>query len=437
MKKSPTTLSTQELQPILAKLGHANRAAASRYSGDSAARQPVHTVYGGAQLFKAGTAAKLGSLARAAFAANARDPRELAGACGIAPELEEAVFARVREKLEREPVEDFRIDFEDGFGFRPDAEEDEVAIGAAKEVALGMKAGTLPPFLGFRVKSMSEELKARAVRTLDLFVTTLLEASGGALPPHFCVTLPKASLPEQCEAFVQIIDILEKKTGLKKGALRLELMIETTQALFLEDGRAALPLLAKAAGPRLVAAHFGAYDYTAALNVTAAAQRLDHAACDFARHMMKVAFSGLPVWLSDGATNILPVGSREVVHRAWGTSFAHITHSLQNGFYQGWDLHPAQLPVRFAALHAFFLGGLASATERLRTFIDKAAQASLLGDVFDDAASGQGLLNYFLKALNCGAITHADVTATGLSIAEIQTRSFATILNGRKRGNAP
>ena len=166
---------------------------------------------------------------------------------------------------------------------------------------------------------------------------------------------------------------------------------------------------------------------------------------------MQVTLSGTGIWLSDGATNILPVAphragkdgspltsaqsveNRAAVHRAWKLHFDHIRHSLVNGYYQGWDLHPAQLPTRYAAVYSFFLEGLDAASERLRNFIAKAAQATLVGEVFDDAATGQGLLNYFLRAINCGAITAEEAEPlTGLTIAELRTGSFLKILAGRR-----
>jgi hypothetical protein len=119
------------------------------------------------------------------------------------------------------------------------------------------------------------------------------------------------------------------------------------------------------------------------------------------------------------------------VHAAWHLSHAHIRNSLVGGFYQGWDLHPAQIPVRYATCYAFFLEGFAQAAERLSAFVEKAGQATLVGDVFDDAATGQGLLNYFLRALNCGAIGIADIAPTGLTKEEFGLRSFAKILAAR------
>jgi hypothetical protein len=209
-------------------------------------------------------------------------------------------------------------------------------------------------------------------------------------------------------------------------------MIETTQCLLGPDGRSMLPLLLDAAKGRLTGAHFGTYDYTAGNEITAAFQRMRHPACDLAKHMMKLAFAGTGLWLSDGATNVMPVGARSVVHAAWRLHADDVRHSLVNGFYQGWDLHPAQLPSRYAAVYGFFLEGLPAATERLSNFVSKAAQATLVGDVFDDAATGQGLLNFFLRGLACGAITEEEALATGLTLDELRGRSFVKILRGRR-----
>jgi hypothetical protein len=130
----------------------------------------------------------------------------------------------------------------------------------------------------------------------------------------------------------------------------------------------------------------------------------------------------------------MPVGGRDAVHRAWRLHAEHIRHSLVAGFYQGWDLHPAQLPARYGAVFAFFLEGLDAAAERLQNFVHKAAQATLVGDVFDDAATGQGLLNYFLRAMNCGALTEQEAVAgSGLTIDELRGRSFSKMLL-RRRG---
>ena len=429
-----TSLDEREVARAATSLDAALADFAQRFPGESAARQPVHTVYGGAQLFKSDTTRKLGEIALRSLDANAPDAMTLARAIGLERD-EETVYTRVVEKLKREPVEDFRIDFEDGYGNRPDDEEDNDAARCAREVATGMQNGTLPPFIGIRIKPFSQELMRRGVRTLDIFLTTLLEATGGKLPPWFVVTLPKIQLPEQVTLLADLYDMIEPRLGLAAGTLRFEFMIETTQSILNANGHSNLPLFLAAARGRCVAAHFGTYDYTASCNITAAHQRMDHPACDFARHMMQVAYAGTGIWLSDGATNIMPIGDRATVHAAWRLHVDHIRHSLINAYYQGWDLNPSQLPTRYAAVYSFFLESLGAATERLRNFIQKAGQATLVGDVFDDAATGQGLLNYFLRGMNCGALTQEEALATGLTLDELRSRSFVKIMKGRRESS--
>ena len=478
-----TSLSDNTLKDLVAPLAQANQDFVTRYPGETGKRQPVHTVYGGAHLFKSDSAERLGGLARRSLDQFAPDYLSFGKAIGLPgaetlpdsleeddgltarlgtnPEevrqtnkaawLAHSIYNRVSEKLKREPVEDFRIDFEDGYGNRPNEEEDGHAASAALEVVLGIENGTLPPFIGIRIKPFSEELRERSMRTLDIFVSTLVEKSGGKLPENFVVTLPKITIPEQATALAEIFDLLEKQTGLPAGSLKLEMMIETTQSIINATGQINLPLLLAAARGRCVAAHFGTYDYTASCSITAAHQHMMHPACDFAKHMMQVSFGGTGIWLSDGATNIMPVAphrfseggtpltpeqiaeNRAVVHRAWKLHFDHIQHSLENGFYQGWDLHPAQLPTRYAAVYSFFLESLDAASERLKNFVEKAAKATLVGDVFDDAATGQGLLNYFLRAINSGALTEEEaVGLSGLTVAELRSGSFVRILNNRQ-----
>jgi len=430
-------------------LEDANRAYTALHPGDPPARQPSHVVYGGGQLFRADTAARLGEVARRALEEHAPDAAALDRALGLGA-LAGVVHARVTEKLAREPVEDFRIDFEDGYGARPDADEDRDVAAAAREVARGLAAGSLPGAIGLRVKPLNEEWRARSTRTLRLFLATLVE-SAGRLPPGFVVTLPKITVLEQVSALAALLETLERELHLAAGTLRFEVMIETPRNVLDVDGACMMPRMLPAARGRLQAAHFGTYDYTASLGITAAHQRMRHPACDHAKHAMQVAFAGTGVWLSDGSTAILPVPvhgarggaaltdaqraeNRAGVHAAWRLHADDVRHSLTGGFYQGWDLHPAQLVSRWAAVFEFFLAGLDAAGARLRNFIAKAAQATLVGDVFDDAATGQGLLNYFLRAVQSGAIPEAEaVERSGLTVEEIRSRSFTAILRARGR----
>jgi citrate lyase beta subunit len=449
------TAGRSHLADLLAGLAPALAAEAARYPGDRPDRQPVHTVYGGAHLFRAGTAARLGELALAALDAYAPTPDDLAAAVGPPlagdPELAARVHRRVAEKLRREAVEDLRIDFEDGYGNRPDEEEDGHADAAGRELAAGAAAGTLPPFVGIRIKPLTADLGGRALRTLDGVLSALVAAGGARLPAGFVVTLPKVTLVEQVEALAAALGRIEERLGLGDGVVPIELMVETPRSIVGADGGVALPALVAAAGGRCRGAHFGTYDYTASLGITAAEQRMDHPVCDLAKQAMQLALAGTGVWLSDGATNVLPVAphrgeglgeaeraaNRRVVHAAWRLHAAHVRHSLVGAFYQGWDLHPAQLPSRYAALYAFFLSGAQAAGERLRAFVDGAARATLSGDVFDDAATGQGLLNFFLRAAGCGALDADEARRlSGLSDDELASRSFLRILEGRRRAAA-
>ena len=471
------TIPTNKKPAIFKKLKTANLAFQKMYPGERPDRQPVHTVYGGANLFKYNTAESLGKIALQSLKTYAPNfvifakafqlqdheylPSDKKEIKKLENKLEKwsvkkrkkikghlafEIYQKVIKKLETEAVEDFRIDFEDGFGNRSDKEEDATAERAALEMAKGMKEKSLPPFIGIRIKPLTEEMKERGLRTLDIFLSTFLNVSKNKLPHNFVVMLPKVTIPEQVSALVDFFEIIEKENKLSTGTLKMEMMVETTQSIMAADGTNPLRRFIAAGKGRLIACHFGTYDYTASCNITAKYQTMDHPVCDFAHHMTKVALAHTGIWLSDGATNIMPVGphrgkdlskkqkkeNREVVHRAWKQGYDHVRHSLWNGFYQGWDLNPAQLPMRYAAVFAFFLESMDDATVRLKTFVEKAARASLIGDVFDDAATGQGLLNYFLRALNSGAISEKEILETGLTIKEIRSRSFLKILEGRK-----
>lgn len=471
------TIPSDKKAQLFSELSKANAAFNEKYPGDLPDRQAVHTVYGGANLFKYNTTAGLAEKALEAFHLYAPDfvrfgkIFQLQGSDkldtlqqtaeqlkndyeSLATEqqrkhpahLSYQIYHKVLHKLQTEAVEDFRIDFEDGYGNRSNEEEDQTARDAAVECVKGIQKGTLPPFIGIRIKPFSEEMKERGLRTLDIFVSTLVEATKGRLPDNFIVMLPKVTIPEQVSTLVSFFEILETELGLERGALKMEMMVETTQSIMDDEGTNPLMRFIRAGKGRLIATHFGTYDYTASCGITAKYQEMNHPVCDFAHHVTKVALAHTGIWLSDGATNTMPIGphrgdhlttsqleeNRDIVHRAWKKGYDHIRHSLWNGFYQGWDLNPAQLPMRYTAVYAFFLESYDDAVERLKTFVEKAARATLIGDVFDDAATGQGLLNYFLRALNSGAITEAEVLKTGLTLDEIRSRSFKKILENRK-----
>jgi hypothetical protein len=442
-------LTEDDLQPFVDRLVSAHRAQAQTFPGDTSERQPIHVVYGGAHLFKATSPARLGAIALNSLLTFADGAADFAECLGMDPEVErslaEAVYSRVVAKLRHEPVEDYRVDFEDGYGYRPDTEEDAHATASARELAAGIGEPHFPPYIGFRIKPLTPSLRARSIRTFQLFMHALLEATGGRLPPGFVVTLPKITSSEQVAVFADLLDLFEQRAGLAPGCIRIELMIETVQAILASDGRAAIPDLFQAARGRCRGMHFGAYDYTADCNITAMWQGMTHPACDFARNIMQVCLAGRGVSLSDSLTSTMPVvihkgaaltrqqvdENRQSIRHAWQLHFDDTRRSLRNGFYQGWDVHPAQLPTRYAAVYSFFLEGIDAASIRLRNFIDRAAQATTAGSAFDDAATAQGLLNFFLRGMNCGAITGEEALATGLTIEELRGKSFAAIMKGR------
>jgi hypothetical protein len=412
----------------------------------SADRQPVHVVYGGAQLYKAETPARLGTLALELLRNYAPDASAFSECLGLPRELASSVFERTVAKLEREPLEDFRIDFEDGYGYRSDAEEDGHAASTAQLLARGMGKPGFPPFIGIRIKPFTEALRARSARTLDLFLAALFRESS-SLPDNFVITLPKITDPKQVSDLVELLEKAEARYGLEARAIKIELMIETPQNIIDSSGSIGIPKLIESAQGRCRGLHFGPYDYSASCNIAAAEQRLDHPACDFARHVIQVSAADRGVFLSDGPSTILPIPrhrgpaltddqkaeNRAVVHRAMRHHFDLVQRSLAHGYYQGWDLHPGQIPSRYAAVYAFFLKSLDAAATRLRNFVDQAAQATLVGDVFDDAATGQGLLNFLLRGVNCGAFTEAEAAASGLTIDELRDRSFLKIMENRRK----
>ncbi|AHG89686.1 HpcH/HpaI aldolase [Gemmatirosa kalamazoonensis] len=418
-----------------AALREANLAFARRYPGERAARQPVHTLIEGAQHFTADVAARRGAEALAALGAHAPDAASLGRALGIDghPALE-AIVARVRDKLAREPVEDYRIDFEDGFGVRDDDDEDQAALDVAAELARGVREARLPSSIGVRVKPLTEELRARSVRTLGLLVGALVES--GALPERWVVTLPKVTVAEQVAYFVAALRAMERATGLADGALRFEIQLEVPQAIVDATGRSLLPAIVDASDGRLDGVNLGVYDYTAALGITAAHQRLRHPACDHARHVIQTSLAGTGVWLADGSTALLPVprhdGDSAGVHAGWHLHFDDVRHSLAAGWYQGWDLHAAQLVSRHAAVTSFFLEGVDAAGARLRNFVERAHRTALVGGVLDEPATGQALLAFFHRAMSAGAIADEDAERlTGVTGAELREPSFARVLARR------
>ncbi|MBF6044028.1 aldolase [Streptomyces sp. NRRL B-1677] len=410
-----TTFTGVVKERIGASLAGVDADLARRYPGDPGTRQPVHTVYVPADVFAADTVRFWGDQALASLDEHAPDASSLAAVLGFSEELAVPVYERVRGKLLREPVEDLRIDFEDGYGPRSDAEEDAAAGRAAGLVAAmcgggggGGAGGAAPPFVGIRMKCLEAAVRERGIRTLDIFLTGLMEAGG--LPAGLMLTLPKVSYAEQVAAMAELVGEFEKARGLEPGRIRFEIQIETTQAVLGADGRATVARMIDAGAGRVGSLHYGTFDYSASCGVGAAYQALDHPVADHAKAVMQVAAAGTGVRLSDGSTNVLPVGSAAQVHEAWRLHFGLVRRSLARAYYQGWDMHPGHLPTRYAAVYAFYREGLGSAAARLDAYVNRAG-----GDMLDEPATARALSGYLLRGMDCGAVDEGEVTAlTGL-----------------------
>ncbi|MFE0445685.1 DUF6986 family protein [Streptomyces fungicidicus] len=399
-----------------------------RYPGDPGTRQPVHTVYVPGDDFAADTLRVWGDRALAALDEHAPDAASFAAVLGLDGALAEDVYGRVRAKLEREPVEDLRVDFEDGYGNRPDAEEDETAARAARLIAAAHAAGTAAPYMGVRVKCMEAAVRDRGIRTLDIFLTGLMDTGG--LPDGLVLTLPKVTYAEQVTAMARLLDAFEKARGLEPGRIGFEIQIETSQAVLAADGTATVARMIQAAQGRATGLHYGTFDYSACLGVSAAHQASDHPAADHAKAVMQVAAAGTGVRVSDGSTNVLPVGPTEQVHDAWRLHYGLTRRALARAYYQGWDMHPGHLPTRYAAVFAFYREGFARAADRLARYAGRAG-----GDVMDEPATAKALAGYLLRGLDCGALDIAELAGpSGLSRAVLE--QFASPRHGDLTGSA-
>ena len=377
------------------RLADADAALARDYPGERTGRQPVHTVYVPADAYDDSTVHTLG-----------RDAEKLVlehvdAFLGVI-DGDEDLLARVLAKLATEAVEDLRIDFEDGYGRRTDKVEDAAAEAAAAALAASRKAGAASPFSGIRIKSFDPATRKRGVRTLGTFLGAL-----GEIPEGFVVTLPKVTSVDQVEAMVLAAERIEKEV---EGRLLFELQIETPQSILGPDGTALVARMIHASDGRCTGLHYGTYDYSAACGIAAGQQSLEHPVADHAKSVMQAAAAGTGVRLSDGSLNLLPVGDADAITAAWSEHLRLVRRSLERGFYQGWDLHPGQLPTRYAATYSFFRDGFSAAADRLAAYVGESG-----GSIQDEPATARALADFLLRGIDCGAVEEADVTkATGV-----------------------
>jgi citrate lyase beta subunit len=378
----------------------------ARFPGERPGRQPVHTVYVPADRYDADLTRTWGEQARLAMTDHARVLRECLG------DSADDLLPLVADKLGREPIEDLRIDFEDGYGTPGDEVEDADVARAARALAESQADGTAAASYGIRFKSFERPTRRRGLATLVAFVDHLLTAGGGL--SGFVVTLPKVTSVAQVEAMALACERIERAHDLSPRTLGFEIQVETPQSILGPDGSALVARMLHAAPGRVVGLHYGTYDYSAFCGIAAAYQSMEHPVADHAKAVMQAAAAGTGVRLSDGSTNILPVGDDEQVRRGWALHLRLVRRSLERGFYQGWDLHPAQLPTRYAATYAFYRDGFASAVERLHRYTTRAE-----GGILDEPATARALADFLVRGLDCGALRDHETEATGMDRAAL------------------
>ena len=386
----PGELATRLTAELDERLAGADAALAQGYPGERPGRQPVHTVYVPADRYAADLVPAYGAAALEVIDAHADAFAALV--------VDDDLVARVRAKLAAEPVEDLRVDFEDGYVGKSDADEDADVVRAAAALAESQQAGAAAPFGGIRIKCFEAPTRGRAIRTLTAYVATLRE-HGGSLE-GWVVTLPKVTSVDQVEAMVHVCEVLD---------LRFEVQVETPQSILGPDGTALVARMVHAGGERLTGLHYGTYDYSAFTGIAAGYQSLEHPVADHAKLVMQAAAAGTGVRLSDGSTNVLPVGDTDAVVSAWHNHHRLVRRSLEHGYYQGWDLHPAQLPTRYAATYAFYREGLGSALDRLQAYV-----GHVEGAIADEPATARALGRYVLRGVDCGAVDEAEVRGLDL-----------------------
>jgi hypothetical protein len=215
-----------------------------------------------------------------------------------------------------------------------------------------------------------------------------------------------------CEAY-------ESAAGLPAGRLGFEIQVETPQLILGADGSAPVAASIHAGRGRVTSLHYGTYDYSASLQVSAEYQSMEHPVADHAKAIMQVAVAGTGVHLSDGSTNILPVGSDDQVRAAWRLHHRLVRRSLERAIYQGWDMHPGHLPTRFVANIAFYREGFDRAAGRLRAYLTKAG-----GAVMDEPATARALARYLYRGFACGAVTESElINAVGLDGSRLELLS--------------
>ncbi|MFB8006664.1 DUF6986 family protein [Nocardia sp. NPDC056000] len=382
------TLPAYVLGDIEGRLRSVDAELAQHYPGDRAG-QPIHTAYVSAADATPELPREWGATAIELAGKHSDVLTELGGPDAL---------ARTLNALRWRAIQDLRLDFEDGYGTRGDAVEDRDALHAGAVLA------ALPAEVvsrGIRMKGLTTLEWERAVRTLE----KVLEGAGG-VPDGFVFTIPKIRSADQAEAAVLLCEAIESAHGLPERSLKFELQIESPQAVIAADGTATVAQAIHRSAGRCTGLHYGTYDYSAACGIAPQFQSLEHPVADHAKAVMQAAAAQTGVWVCDGSTQVLPLGTDDEVRAALARHYRLVTRSLERGYYQGWDMGAGHLATRWLATFAFYRTALEVAAPRIGRYLDRQG-----GAVVDEPATAQALATVVLRGLDCGAFGPDEVTA--------------------------
>lgn len=378
--------------------------------------QPLHTVYIPADRLEPDIVRQWGDAAAQA-AREAGGLVAIAHAMGVESGNSTTLSARVAQKLAEQPIEDLRVDFEDGYGYRSDEEEDAAALRAGEVLAAILAGPLAPDRVGLRVKPLDRRGAQRGSRTLRLFLRSFLAASGpSAEMSRVRVTLAKVMNQSQVRVLDEVCLAIESEHDLVPGALGVELQVEVPHVIGGVTPEDALVTLSR--HPRVRALHFGTYDYTSAQGILPSQQRSTHPVARHATRVMQVAAAINVIEVCDGSLNRLPVGDAEQRIAAWNAHAEMVRDGLQTGLPQGWDLHPAQLITRYLAAFDVLRAEAPDAQRRLRAALGLGHDAAA-GAVLDEPATLRMLGALLARAIRRGALA-ADELAPGLSLELVE-----------------
>ena len=328
-----------DLAALDARLESTDQLLETRFPGDDGRRQPVHTVYVPADRYHPDLPAQWGAAAAACVEAR-RDRGGLAAPPGWIDGSPPRSPLASCAKLAAEPIEDLRLDFEDGYGPRPDDEEDARRRGDGEPLA-----DAAPPGPRRRCRPAVQVLRGadpppRATHPRP--VPRHPARRPAACPTGWSSRCPRSARSSQVAGHGRRSAGGSRRRRTPRRSLRFEIQVETPQLIIGADGTRPVA----AADPRRWrAGHRPALRHLRLQRLAAASPRptrpCDHPAADFAKQVDaggRRRHRGAPVRrLHQRAAGRRPAQ----VHAAWRLHAGLVRRALERGFYQGWDLHPA------------------------------------------------------------------------------------------------